>query len=244
MIKPKLVLLHGWAVHSAIWHGIEDALSVHFDLHPIDLPGYGNRHTENGDLDLRALAEDVLARAPARAHWMGWSLGSMVAMSAALSAAEQIESLTLISPTPLFMQTESWPHGTALSALENLQSRFQLDYATALKRFLLLQAGTDQVARANAKTIWQRLTEGPPPTMATLDAGLEILKKTDMRQSVPAIDVPTHIITCAEDRVIPAAAGKQLHHLIPNSVLLELNCGHAPMIEVPSALVEAVRSSV
>ena len=244
MIKPKLVILHGWAVHSAIWYTVEEDLSDHFELYPIDLPGYGNRQSENGDLNLEQLTDDVLTKAPENAHWMGWSLGTMVAISAALRQTDRISSLTLFSPTPLFMQAEDWDHGITLPALENLQTRFHTDYDTALKRFLLMQASTDQVARSNAKATWQRLTQSPAPTLATLDAGLEILKATDLRQAVPAIDVPTHIITCAEDRVIPAAAGKRLHQLIPSSTLLELNCGHAPMIEVPSAFVEAVRASV
>ena len=227
-------------MHSGIWHGIEQDLANHFQLHPIDLPGYGDRYAENGELDLPALTQDALNRAPTHAHWLGWSLGSIVAMSAALASNNRIDSLTLISPTPLFMQTDSWPHGTTLSALENLQSRFHTDYATALKRFLLLQAGTDQTARAHAKATWQRLTASTAPTPQTLDAGLKILRTTDLRQSVTAINVPTRIVTCAQDRVIPARAGKAMHGMIPDSSLIELDCGHAPMIEVPQRLVDVI----
>jgi len=240
MIKQKLVILHGWAVHSAIWYTVEENLSEHFELYPIDLPGYGNRQSENGDLNLDQLTDDILSQAPENAHWMGWSLGTMVAMSAALRQTDRINSLTLFSPTPLFMQVEGWDHGITLPALENLQGRFHTDYDTALKRFLLMQAGTDQVARSNAKATWQRLTQSPAPTKATLDAGLEILKTTDLRGTVQGISVPTRIITCQEDRVIPAAAGQALHQMISQSTLLELPSGHAPMIEIPSQFVQAI----
>ncbi len=240
MPKPKLVILHGWAVHSAIWYTVEEDLSEHFELHPIDLPGYGSRQNENGDINLDQLTDDVLSQAPKNAHWMGWSLGTMVAMSAALRQADRINSLTLFSPTPLFMRVGDWKHGITLPALENLQSRFHSDYATALKRFLLMQAGTDQVARSNAKATWHRLTQSPTPTKATLDAGLEILKTTDLRGSVGDISIPTQIIICQEDRVIPAAAGQALHEMISQSTLLELPSGHAPMIEIPNAFVQAV----
>jgi len=103
-----------------------------------------------------------------------------------------------------------------------------------------MQAGTDQIARGNAKTTWQRLTQFPPPTQATLDAGLEILKTTDLRSKVQDITVPTRIIACCADRVIPAAAGRVLHQMIPQSTLLELPSGHAPMIEIPSQFVQAI----
>ncbi len=242
MSKPNLVLLHGWAVHSAIWNGVEQSLAAHFNLHLIDLPGYGGRHSENGDLDLTQLTGDVLSRAPENAHWLGWSMGAIVAMSAALGSAGRISSLSLVCPTPRFMQTSGWEHGIGRPALENLQTRFHTDYATALKRFLLMQAGTDQVARENAKTTWQRLTQSRPPSAATLDAGLEILKTTDLRETAAGISIPTRIITCADDRVIPAAAGKILHGMIEQSTLVELPSGHAPMIEVPKKFIQAITS--
>ena len=72
--KPTLVMLHGWAVHSEIWHSVSAALAEQFQLLPIDMPGYGSRHAENGDLDLAGLTDDVLQRVPKNAHWLGWSL--------------------------------------------------------------------------------------------------------------------------------------------------------------------------
>ena len=41
-MKTPLVLLHGWGVNSQIWEEILPALSESFELHVLDLPGYGN----------------------------------------------------------------------------------------------------------------------------------------------------------------------------------------------------------
>lgn len=38
---PDLVLLHGWAMHSGIWSGVQDQLARQFRLHLVDLPGMG-----------------------------------------------------------------------------------------------------------------------------------------------------------------------------------------------------------
>jgi len=60
---------------------------------------------------------------------------------------------------------------------------------------------------------------------------------------VQDISVPTRIITCREDRVIPATAGQALHQMISQSTLLELPSGHAPMIEIPSQFVQAITAN-
>lgn len=238
-LKP-LVLLHGWAVHSEIWHAVQTPLGEHFDLIPIDFPGYGNRATERGDLDLHEIVDDVLRFVPNQAHVLAWSLGTLVAMKAAIQSPDRIASLTLISPTPRFLAGDDWPHGASPAAMANLQQRFHSDYATALKRFLLLQAGMDATARTNAKATLERMGQKRPPAIATLNAGLNILKTTDLRNEVGQIATPTKLIVCEEDRVIPGAAGEHLSTLIPGSQLIRLNCGHAPMIECPEAMVDAV----
>lgn len=241
--KPTLVLLHGWAVHSAIWQAVEEPLAEHFDLLPIDFPGYGTRTAERGDMDLAGLAADVTERVPDQAQVLAWSLGTIVALQAAIASPAKFASLTLISPTPRFLTGDDWVYGTSPAAMENLRQRFHGDYATALKRFLLLQAGMDATARHNAKATLTRITQSTDPSTATLDAGLDILATTDLRTSVGQITTSTQLIVCEEDRVIPAAAGEHLATLIPDSRLLHLPCGHAPMIECPAALIAAVLAS-
>ena len=36
-----LVVLHGWGMNGAVWQQTVDALSPHFRVHVVDLPGYG-----------------------------------------------------------------------------------------------------------------------------------------------------------------------------------------------------------
>ena len=47
---PDLVLLHGWGMNGAVWHGIAQPLAAHYRLHLVDLhgafagaPGYTGR---------------------------------------------------------------------------------------------------------------------------------------------------------------------------------------------------------
>jgi pimeloyl-[acyl-carrier protein] methyl ester esterase len=47
-------------------------------LHLVDLPGYG-RSSGFSAMTLQEMAQQVLAQAPQRAIWLGWSLGGLVA---------------------------------------------------------------------------------------------------------------------------------------------------------------------
>ena len=80
---PALVLLHGWAMHSGLFAPLVQALRDAFELHLVDLPGHGHNAGAPGPLTLASAAEAVLAEAPQRALWLGWSLGGLVAMQVA-----------------------------------------------------------------------------------------------------------------------------------------------------------------
>ena len=240
MPKTKLFLLPGWAVNSSIWDSVAAPLSGVYDLWRYDFPGYGQRQSVDGNHSLEELANDALQQSPPDAVWLAWSLGTIVALKAALKSPEAISKLVLICPTPKFMTEDDWPHGQTAAAMDNLAQRFENDYETALKRFLLLQAGTDAAARKIAKQTLQQIGQHPQPNWPTLSSGVEILRRADLRLVANQITVPTRIIVGQEDRVIPATAGIDLHQRITGSTLIELATGHAPFIEQPAQFIEAV----
>ncbi len=239
MPQPKLFLIPGWAVNSSIWYAIADRLEEVYELCYYDFPGYGTRQSLGGNLTLNELVADAIAQSPPGAVWMGWSLGTIVALEAARQSPERISKLVLTNPSPKFMTGDDWPHGQTAAAMDNLQKRFESDYETALKRFLLLQAGTDAAARKLAKETLKKLAQHPRPDWQALQSGLEILRQTDLRPGAHQITLPTRIIVGQEDRVIPPAAGIDLHQRITGSKLIELATGHAPFIEQPAQFIEA-----
>ncbi len=239
MPKPKLFLLPGWAVNSSIWDAVAKPLSDVYDLCYHDFPGYGKRQSLDGNLTLESLVDDALQQSPPDAIWLAWSLGTLVALKAALQSPDRIAKLVMVCPTAKFITAEDWPHGQTKAAMDNLAQRFENDYETALKRFLLLQAGTDAAARKIAKQTLGQIMQHPQPTWPTLNSGLDILRQTDLRPIADQITVPTRIIVAQEDRVIPPNAGIDLHQRISGSKLIELATGHAPFIEQPAQFIDA-----
>ena len=87
MSRPRtdLVLLHGWGMNSAVWSGFTRRLAERWRLTLIDLPGHG-ASPYRGETVLQQWADACLESAPQRAVWLGWSLGGLVALEAALRA--------------------------------------------------------------------------------------------------------------------------------------------------------------
>ncbi|MGH8172439.1 MAG: alpha/beta fold hydrolase, partial [Rhodanobacteraceae bacterium] len=86
---PDLVMLHGWAMHGGIFAPFADALAAHFTLHVVDLPGHGFSHDDTGTLDPVECARRIAEAAP-RAIWLGWSLGGLIALRAALDRPDRV----------------------------------------------------------------------------------------------------------------------------------------------------------
>lgn len=106
--NTDLVLLHGWGLNAQVWQSMVARLAPHFRLHLVDLPGYG-RSQGFGPMSLNDMADCVLAQAPDRAVWLGWSLGGLVASQIALSAPTQVEKLITVASSPCFSAQEGWP---------------------------------------------------------------------------------------------------------------------------------------
>ncbi|WP_054775122.1 alpha/beta fold hydrolase [Methylogaea oryzae] len=136
---PDLLLVHGWSMHSGVWGEFAQLLAWDFRVTAVDLPGHGYSPSI-ADTTLAGWAEAVLAAAPPRAHWLGWSLGAHIALQAAAVHPERVECLQTIGGTPCFVQRPDWPAAMARDVFEAFSREVERDGAAALSRFLGLQA--------------------------------------------------------------------------------------------------------
>lgn len=87
MAKPALILLHGMLCDARVWEDLRAALEEDFTIRVPDLRGPDSFH---------AMAEGVLARAPARFHLAGHSMGARVAMELLDLAPARVQRLALL----------------------------------------------------------------------------------------------------------------------------------------------------
>lgn len=227
---PDLVLLHGWGMHAGIWKELARELSLHFRVHAVDLPGYGQSATCD-PCTLEHMAAALARQMPQRCLVCGWSLGGQVALTWAGIAPRQVARLALIATTPCFSRRADWPHAVAADVLHDFAAALKTDYAGTLKRFLSLQALGDAQARQVTQRLRESLFARSAPAARTLSQGLEILLQADLRGRLSTVAQPTLVLHGDRDTLTPPAAGEYLSRNLPNARLVKLRgAAHAPFV--------------
>lgn len=235
---PDLVMLHGWAMHSGIFAPLARALVPRFRLHLVDLPGHGSNRDDPHAFEWADAAHRIAAATP-RAIWLGWSLGGLVALRAALDMRAQVRALVLIASSPRFVANDDWPHGIASAVLADFGAGLARDYRGTIERFLALEAMGSDHARGELRDLKACVFDRGEPSRSALTQGLDVLETADLRAELARLDVPSLWIAGRRDRLVdPAAmrwAAEQSH-----GRYLECDSGHAPFLAHADVLADAI----
>lgn len=183
---------------------------------------------------LREAAAEVLLRAPEQFVLMGFSLGGMVAIEAALLAPGRVRGLILLSTTPLSVPPERHAGrrglvetARAMPAREFVREWLWPEYGGAPGDTTTLPL-LEEMAEAMGCEVYARQTE-----MA--------LAREDLRPRLGAIACPTLIVAGDLDVVCPPAAQEALAEAMPGSRCVMLRgAGHFALLQQPDAVAAAV----
>lgn len=239
---PDLFLVHGWGLHSGVWDSLIPQLACDWRVTRVDLPGHGRNRNILVPATLKELAALVVGAAPENAVWLGWSLGGMLALRAALDFPERVCALVLVSTTPRFVAAKDWPCAMAPDLLEEFSIELAKDYRGTVQRFLALQARGGECARDMLRQLRATLYARGQPDTGGLAAGLEILRNSDLRHEVEQLTVPTLVMAGGHDCLTPPQAGVWLATEIHGArVLCFPEAAHAPFLSHPQEFVGALR---
>ncbi|MBI4190022.1 MAG: pimeloyl-ACP methyl ester esterase BioH [Betaproteobacteria bacterium] len=237
---PDLVLLHGWGMNAAVWDEMATHLVRYFRVHRVDLPGHG-ASSACAPYTLDALADVPAAALPRRVTVCGWSLGGQVALNWARRIPDQVDRLVLIATTPRFVRGTGWEYGIDPAVLDGFAYGLTRDYRGTLQRFLVLQSQGDADARTVLRRLRGQVLMRGEPDIAALEAGLRILKETDLRDKLSQISQPALILHGAHDTVAPLAAGQYLQRALPRATLeVFAGAAHAPFVAQPQRVAQRI----
>ena len=236
---PALVLIHGWAMHGGIFAPLTRLLAERFTVHLVDLPGHGLSAERERDFDARACAHNIADATPP-AVWIGWSLGGLVALHAALERPAQVRALALIASNARFVLGDDWPHGVAHEVFAQFSDGLRDDWRRTVARFLALEAHGSDRAQAELRDLKAQVFERGEPALAVLQQGLDALDRSDLRAGVSHLTMPSLWIAGRRDRLVPPAAMRWAAETAPNGRYLDFSAGHAPFLSHPEEIAAAI----
>ncbi len=238
---PPIVLLHGWAMHGGILAPLARELAPFRTVHVVDLPGHGDSGWHDGEaFTLEACVAAVAPGVPT-APWLGWSLGGLVALRAAVDRVDTISGVVALAATSRFTRTDDWPYAVDDRVLAGFAAGLATDHDGTLRRFLALEAQGSSQLREEVRFLQQQMDERPVPHPRVLTDGLSILRTTDLREDMPGLTVPSLWIGGRRDRLAPWPAVAASAALAPGSAQLCVpHAGHAPFLSHPGDVARGI----
>ena len=236
---PAMVFLHGagfdhsaWALHSRWFahHG--------YAVLAPDLPGHGR----SAGPALRSIAEmadwtiALLSAAGAeKAHLIGHSMGSLIALDAAARHPQRVSALSLIGTT------------AAMTVGPDLLKAAEANDQAAIDMMSVWGLGFQaELGGSQAPGLWMH--GGAQSTLQRCRPGVLFNDLSacnayqDALSSAARITVPTTLVLGERDMMTPAKAGKALAAAMPHSRTMILQgAGHMLMTERPDAVLAAIR---
>ncbi|MBO4122381.1 alpha/beta fold hydrolase [Cupriavidus gilardii] len=235
--RPVLMLSNSIATDMSMWDGVMPHLLERFRVLRYDMRGHGASDVPAGGYSLDRLGRDALELMDAlqleRVHFLGLSLGGMVAQWLGIHAPERIDHLVLAHTAAYLGPASEWepriqailaatPGETADAFLANwfpAEMREKNDPAIHPFREVLLKTDARGIAGA-----------------------LAAVRDMDMRKTIALIARPTLVLGGKFDTVTRAEHSEEIAAAIPAAKLVLLPAVHMSNVEMPQVFRMALDS--
>lgn len=235
-----LVMLHGWAMHGGVMAPLAQALEERCTVYVVDLPGHGHSRDCGIPLEPSACAA-AIAEATPPALWLGWSLGGLIALTAALERPRHARGLAMVCATPKFVRDAGWPYGNDAALVRQLATDLETDYHGTLERFLALEAMGSADPRAELRHLRALAFERGEPDLRVLQEGIRILENVDRRAGLPDLTVPSAWVAGRRDRLVHPQVMQWSSAQCGGSFVQIEHAGHAPFFGHADAVAQALQ---
>lgn len=223
-----LVLLPGLLCDSTLWRPVTDALAAEAAAAVADL---------TLDDSVGAMADRVLAWAPARFALAGLSMGGYVAQEIMRRAPDRVTRLALLDTSARADSDEQRKRRRGLIALAR-QGRFK----GVTPRLLPLLVHPDRLADSELVEVVTGMAERVGRD-AFLRQQTAILGRPDGIADLSRIDCPTLVLCGRQDALTPPELHEEMAFHIPGARLVQVDdSGHLPPLERPAPTIAALRT--
>jgi len=226
--KFKILILHGWGSSEKRWSKVKEIMTREgIDVFIPDLPGFGENPPPKEPWSIDDYVEWVknYSKNFAPFFLLGHSFGGRIAIKFALRHPEKLNGLILVGTAGIKHKKTSFE--LFLSRLARIGNKFSFlpffgFFRKIFYRFIVRK--TDYLK-----------TEG------VLKETFKKIVAEDLTPLLSQVQIPTLIIWGRNDKITPLEDAYLMKEKIKNSRLKVLeNVGHAPYLEAPEKLAEAI----
>lgn len=240
--EQTLVFAHGYGCDQNMWRHIVPAFSTDYKVVLFDYVGSGLSEVSAFDRTrystLRGYALDVLEILSEldlnNVHFVGHSVSSMIGALAFIEEPERIETLTMIGPSPCYINCDGYTGGFERGDIEGLLETLESNHvawAATMAPLIMGNLETPELA-AELESSFCRMD----PFIASHFARVTFL--SDNRADLPHVTAKTLILQCQKDVIAGLSVGKYVHECLPNSQLVIMDAtGHCPHMSAPRAVI-------
>jgi len=252
---PPLLLIHGFGASTYTWRHIAPELALTHRVIAVDLKGFGQSDKpfdgRYSVLDQAALLAQLIEDKDLRnLTIVGHSFGGGVALRLALEAdqrfAGRISKLVLLDSIaypqniPVFFRLLDMPLVSHLG-VRMVPPSVQTRVALRIAYFDDSKIDPDEVETYAAPL---KTAAGKH---AIIHSARQIMPEdlAQISERYKSIKLPTLILWCDHDRIVPLEVGLKLRRSLPNSTLrLVEDCGHMPQEEQPASTLKLLKGFI
>ena len=229
-----VVLIHGWPLSGASWSEQEaDLVDAGYRVITYDRRGFGDSDKPDAGYDYDTFAADLdgllTALDLSDATIVGFSMGGgEVARYLSRYGSDRVRSAVLAGAVPPYLlKTDDNPDGgLGEEDVEEMKSGVRDDRAGFLDGFTTDFFSADGELKVSEDQRQQAIALEQPAGDAALVGCIDAFGRTDFRQDLTAIDVPTLVIHGDSDAIVPfEVSGKRSAEAIGNSTTVVVEGG-------------------
>ena len=231
-MRPVLLLIPGMLNTAAVWARVAPLLADAAELRIADVT------TQDS---IAAMADDAWARvadlpADAPLYVCGFSMGGYVALQMLADPRRAVAGLCLLCTSA----RPETPEGAVVR--DKTIAAIGRSFDKVVETVLGLGTHPDTQADAARMQELRALMQGIGPE-AAVRQNLAVKARADQRPLLARLALPVRVVTSADDRVVPPAAGEEMAAAIPGAQLAWLQgVGHMAPIEQPGQVAAQLRA--
>lgn len=243
---PTVLLIHGWSLDHRVWdRQIRVLARSGCRVLAMDQRGHGSSDAPLHGYDIDRLAADALRVLDAfgadTATVVGWSLGGMVGLRMAGTAPHRLDALVLVASNGVAAARHpNFPYGAppepSLSTIIGAEHRDRI----GLRRSAV---GDPFGAAPDKHTLdWLHAISLETPSWAA-EACMRTLLCTEQAALLDDLRIPVSQLVGVADPALSMRGARWVQSKV-SSTLVEFDCGHYPMLELPDKFDRALLRAV